>query len=520
MSAGDAGAPPPSRPAAGTVELASFLAAYLRGSGPKFVVVTGAVGAGKSTLLRTLLPALAGPKLYLAYQTPTPSAAPPPGTGGEAPMVSMLLADPQFSSVGPDPSSRSVPGAPLAFSPQDAKEAARVSAPIEEAAGRLSAAGAGTIVVDSWDRGSEAFFRAQAPLPGAVRTFSAPASDIAGMQAGIVSSQVHLILAVTPELGAPLLTLADAVVELRAEERARGRLRVHEVTKTRGASAPPARSLYTLEGERFRSLPPLPSGFRPTVSLPDPDPAGSAESIWPGLASIESVLGRLRYGAMTGISVGGDASDAIPIALTAPAAVHVLRIGGRVAWIPAPSVRPSKLIAQIGGALPVDWLRERLRILSASGDDPGLGELRRIVVPLSRESADAREARPATPPGVTSLFPEVYRFLRDHPAPGPALYVASLEGLRAAAQAAGVTITDSTLPAVAGFYMRLPRFHLLAYGSAEDPAARLLMPVAETLVHLEMAYGRPVIFGDRPNRPASILDWSGTDGRLNAVPVG
>jgi hypothetical protein len=518
------GDPVPRSPTSGSVSgtegLADFLAGQLHSPDPKFIVIQGAAGAGKSTLLRTLLPLLPGPKLYVAYQWPTASGVPTPVPGSPAPMVSMLLADPQVGAPREGVPGYLPPGSPLAFSPEGARAEQAVVAPLAEAVARLARGGSGSILVDSWDRGSEAFFRAQAPGPGAVRTFTAPASDIAAMQSGIVSSPTHLLLCATPELGAPLLTLADALIELRTEEHPGGRLRVHEVTKSRGPSPPPVRSLYTLVGERFRSLPPLPGNFRPTVSLPDPDAGARADSVWSGLSSLDSVLGRLRFGGITGITVSTECSDSIPVALAGPAAVHVLRIGGRVAWIPAPSFRPSKLTAALGGALPADWLRERLRILTASGDDPGLGELRGVVVPLSREPGETRDARPSTSPGISPLFPEIYRFLRDHPESAPALYIVSMEGLRAAAHAAGVAINDSTLPAVAGFYTRIPRFHLLVYGSSADPAARLLLPVAETLVHLEMAHGRPVLFSERPNRPPMILDWSGPDGRLNFVPAG
>jgi len=518
MASGPSPSPVASPSAATPPGVLSYLSSYLAAPGPKFLVVSGPVGSGKSTFLRSLLTTLDGPKLYLAYQTSSPGGSANPD-GASAP-VQMLLADPQFAGADDRPLPAGGTGSPpLAFSPQERRMNTGIAGPLADAVAAMSTRGRGSIIVDSWDRGSEAFFRSMAPRPGSVRTFLAPPSDLAALQAGILGTTTHLVLGVTPELGAPLYTLADALVELKAEEHPRGRLRLCAVTKVRGGSPPPPPSLYTLDGERFLSLPPLPSGFRPPMGPPEPDPDPAEDSLWPGSAPLAATLGRLRYGGMTAFTLTPDCPDTLPVALAGPVVAHALRAGGHVVWIPAPSVRPTRLLGLLAPLVPADWIRERLRILSATGDEPGLGEFKGVIVPLPRAAAESQVARPSGTAVAGPLFPEVYRFLRARAESTPALYVVSLEGLRATTATAGIRIDDSTLAAVAGFYARVPRFHLFSYGGTGDPAAPQLMPVADTLVHLEVLHGRPVMFAGRPKYSPMVFDWTGDHGRFALLPI-
>lgn len=501
-------------------ELVAYLARYFESSGAKFLLVTGPSGSGKSTLLRSILPELDGPKVFLAYQAPPAS----PGTRSTDPTqlpVPMLLVDPQaVPSDGPTPEEGPSSGALLAFSPRDAREGAESLAPLTEAAARISPSGNGSVVVDSWDRSTETFFRSQAPGSAFVRTFAASATDLFRLQSSIVSTPVRLLVATTAELGEPLSSIADAIVALREEEYPDGRLRVVRTTvKALGTVVAPPEALYTLDGGTFRSLPGLPTSFRAPITASEPDPEPGLETGWPGSAALAELFGRLRFGGMTGFTHAGDCPDTVPIALAAPVVGHALASGGRVVWILPPSLRPSRIVALLREVTPDDWIRERLRLLSASGDDPGLGEMRGVLLPLSGAASDGADRRPSPGTSVAPIFPSAFRFLRDHSPSTPALYVASLEGLRAGASVAGVTVDAATLPAVASFYTRVPRFHLFAYAGASDPAAPMLKPMVDTLFHLEMHHGRPVVFGIRPKRPPMVLDWPDPKGRFALVPA-
>jgi hypothetical protein len=407
----------------------------------------------------------------------------------------------------------------LAFSPQEAGAEHEIPAPLVRALARLGRSGQGLMVVDSWDRASEAFFRAQARGVGAVETFAAPPSALAALQLGIPSSPSRMVLVVTPELGYPLRTVADAVTDLHEESHAEGHVRVISVAKVRGTPPPESDQLYSLDGGRFRSMPGFAPGFRPSVGPPDPDPNPNADSGWPGSAAFAQAFGRLRYGGATGLTLSADLPDTVPPCLTVPAAVHALKSGGRVAWIPAPSMRAAKIVSLLGRFVSPDWIRERVRIVSAGGEDTGPGILRPTRPSAEREGAGAPELPRGIPAATGPLIQDVYRFLRDRPESTPALYLVSISGLRAALTSAGRPLPADTLPVVMGFYMRLPRIHLFGYGDANDPVAPQVRPALDTLLHLEMIHGRPVLFGVRPKREPLLLDWTEADGRYSLVPV-
>jgi hypothetical protein len=506
----------------GAFDLLGYLSHFFATPESHFVILSGAVGSGKSTLLRVLVPLIPGPKLFLAF-------APSPGIEGTvtaaarpASLVSWLLVDPQHTDAEGGPSTPTGdPSSLLAFSPHDPGAGAEPPPPaLVNAFLRLAATGPGTVVADSWDRGSEQYFRSHAKGPEAVETLSISPGAIGTLQGGIVSSTNRLLLALTPEMASPLLSAADAVLQLKEEAHAGSRVRVLTVAKIRGAPPPIRNLVYSLDGGRFRPYPALPPGFRIPVGASDDDPDPTSDSGWPGSAAFARAFGRLRFGGATAITLSRDCPDTVPLALTVPLATHVLRSGGRAVWILSPSIRPAKITKILREFVPAEWMQERFRILSASGDDPALGDLRTVVVPLVRPHIPSAEARPAPAPGVRPLFPEIYRFLQTRREGTPAVLLVSLDGLRAAVATAGVTTIDATtLPAILATYTRLPQFHAYGYGNADDPAAPYLRPVVDSLLQLEMVHGRPVISGLRPRTEALLLDWPVSDGRYQLVPV-
>jgi hypothetical protein len=485
-------------------------------------MVMGASGAGKSTLLRTLVPDIPGPKVFVAYQYVElpPGAVPSPNS--EPPPVPMLLVDPALAGVPAEPSPGRWAPSSLAMAPQESGSVPAEEPPaLTRSVRRLIEAGAGTLVVDSWDHGSNEFFRSQAPGPECVRTITAPGSAIAGMQSSLVTNPLRVLIAVALEVGQPMISMADAVVELREEVHEGGRVRVVSVPKARGAAGPPLRPrLYTLEGGRFRSFAPLPATFRPPVSPPDPDVEPTAGALWPGSASFARTFGRLRHGGVTIMGLSADCPETVPHALSLPLVIHALREKGRVVWIPAPSMRPAQIVSELKEQVPDELMRDQLRILSAGGDDPSLGDLRSVVLPLRRESVGGkRPSREEINARDGRFFPDIYRFLRDRPGPTDAVLVIALEGLWAAALEMGLEINRSLVPVELGFYTRLPRSHILAFGNAADPIIPHVRPAVDTLLHLEFVHGRPVVFGIRPRTSAYVLDWPTSDGRFELVPV-
>lgn len=385
----------------------------------------------------------------------------------------------------------------------------------------MLAQGGGTVVVDSWDRASETVLRELIPDPTAVYSFTFPVTEFAALESELVGMPVSLALGLVPEIAAPLQSIADMLIELAVvEERSGMRARVITVSKVRGASFATHDQLYAIEQGRVRTFPDLPPGFAPPGLAPEPDPEPSAEGIWPGNTALAQAFGRLRYGGLSSLTLSPECSDTIVAGVAAPVVAHVLTVGGRVVWIPAPSQRPSHVIASMRGRVPDEWLRERLRVLSPIGEDGALGDLGPVVLPLRREFGAGRDLRSATAPGVGPIFPDAHRFLRLAPGGGPSLYVMSVEGLKASAAAAEITLNAVTLPAVLAAYARLPKFHGFGYGRADDPLAGALLPMVDIQVGMEVRCGRPVLYGIKPRTPTYILDWPEPTRRLRLVPSG
>lgn len=501
-------------PAASPPDLLGYLLGLVASRPPRFLLLSGRVGAGKSSLLRTLYRQHQGPSICVLYQQP--GGAPTGAPGVDTHEATLLIADPARGHDPPGAADVAEPnaGAPVAT---DAA-AANFLGPLRGAVARLSSSPGGAIFVDAWDRDSESFARGLLARPGDAETVRLPTDDFGAMQSALLSLRLGIVLAVVPELANPLLSLADVLIGLREEDRQGARVRILTLEKVRGAPPLAREHLYTLDGTAFRAFPALPRGFLPPSAVPDPEPSPEPGTIWPGSASYASAFGRLRHGAYSALSLRPGTPDTLALGIVEPIVAQVLHSGGRVVWMPAPSMRPSRVIAALRDRVPPDWLRERLRILSASGDDPSLGELASVVLPLRREIGSGGDLRAATSPGVGPIFPEAYHFLRMAPDASSALYVLSVEGLKASVATIGRPLDPSTLPAVLASYARLPRFHGFGYGSADDPLAQAILSMMDSTIEMQLVCGRPVLVGLHPKTPTFVLDWPGPDGRYALLP--
>jgi KaiC/GvpD/RAD55 family RecA-like ATPase len=515
-------------PPAGTgpspsTDLIAFLAQHLRDHGPKFVVVAGTVGSGKSSFVRALYPALGAPKLFLLYQqpmAPNDTGTVRPTLGGATTVLLVETLPPEAAPKDDGGGDQSLYTAPLPAAGNPEPGRLHVPEALTRAFTRMEAVRGGSAVIDSWDRESETYARSIAASPDQVSQFSLPASDLGALQATFVSLRVNLLLAVVPELEAGLESVADALIELHADEVEGARVRIITLAKFRGATVAARDHLYSLEGGKFHAFPDLPKGFVPTVAAPDPDPEPSETTIWPGSAAFAETFGRLPHGSLTALTLSPDCTDPHAMAVVGPVVAAALRSRGRVLWMPPPSVRPSKVVALLEGLVPREWVRERLRIVSASGEDPALGDLASVVLPLRREVAGEPDGRADPSPGVGPVFPDAYRFLRETPDGCPAVYAMSIEGLKASAFAAGLTLNAVTLPAALGAYLRLTRFHGFGYGRGDDPVSLALLPSVHTILHMQVLCGRTVIHGVRPRTPPYVMDWKVADRRYSLRPCG
>ena len=122
-------------------------------------------------------------------------------------------------------------------------------------------------------------------------------------------------------------------------------------------------------------------------------------------------------------------------------------------------------------------------------------------------------------PGVGPLFPESFRFLQATREGRPSLYVIHIDGVRALASIAGVPLNPDSYPMIVSGYTRLPRFHGLGFGRADDPVIKVLAGAVDTNIQIEERYGRTVLLGVRPRTNPFILDWIGETGRYTLIPM-
>jgi KaiC/GvpD/RAD55 family RecA-like ATPase len=501
-------------------DLLDYIAGFLNRPKAAFLAILGEPGSGKSTLLRAVLPRVDALKAFVAY-TSAPSATTDPGGEHRSNQeVAVLLIHPDWSRLPPGSAQgESSASSPLALAPADHRPAQSLARPLADVFAHMEGASRGVIVVDSWDRTTEELFRSWGGPESVEERFTSSLVSWATIQSAVLSSSLRFVLCTVAEQAAQMRSVADMVVILHEETFGGMRLRVASIPKVRGTPPPVPDHLYSLTGGSFRPFPALPRGFLPEVGPVDPDPDTNDESIWPGSTSYAAAFGRLRYGAVTGILLTADVPVRVPQTIAVPIAVATLRAGGRVGWIPAPSVRPSMILGLLRGLVPPDWMRDRLRILSAGREERGNAEFDRVILPLRREPGEAREHRPADAPGVGPTFPEMHRFLRYPPGPAPSVLILSLGGVRAAATAAGTSFDSASAPAVLGAYTRLPRFHLFGYGDSSDPAVPFVGPAVDTLLELGIAHGRAVMAGVRPKTAPFVLDWAESDGKYELAPA-
>jgi hypothetical protein len=251
--------------------------------------------------------------------------------------------------------------------------------------------------------------------------------------------------------------------------------------------------------------------------VPDPQPENPAS--WPGSSAFASAFGRFRDHALTGFEMSPLLPHRLMDIFALPAASHVLRAGGRVLWVPSPQTTPSAICTELLRFVAHDWIRERLRILSASGADRGLGDLQGVVLPVRMATGSAGDPRATTAPAVGPAFPEAHRFLRDGVAGPPSLFVLSFDGLQALASVIGVAYQAALFPIILSAYVRLPRFHGLGFGRSDDPLAMAALPSAETHLRIREHCGRAIVFGVRPETQGFILDWTEDEGRYTLLPM-
>jgi KaiC/GvpD/RAD55 family RecA-like ATPase len=236
----------------------------------------------------------------------------------------------------------------------------------------------GMLVVDSWDALIEQYMG-----PGVTAEHQMPTrGDLENVLFGLLGrTRAHLILVLEREEEGHLDYLVDASVTLSREIGDGRWVRWLSIEKLRGVRLASATYPFTLHDSRFRC-------FRPITSLdqlqprgPAPDPEPDAASLWPGASDFASVFGRFKPGTLTLFQLDIPVPREVPRLLYIPIAANVLQRGGRVLFIPPPTLDPGDALLSLPQFVPREALERRLRVLPVFPNRPMTKELPSVLVP-------------------------------------------------------------------------------------------------------------------------------------------
>jgi hypothetical protein len=369
--------------------------------------------------------------------------------------------------------------------------------------------------VDVWDRHIETTFDVH-PGQGGVIEFVATTRMLRNL---LSTLRLHVIFCAPYPLEPELRSLGDGVVELGWEDQEGCRIRVASISNLRWIPLGESRFGFTVRNGEFYCPPRTSSAFFPRFGPPAPDPEPVEGTQWPGSVDFAQAFGRLRDHSFTAFEMPPALPQEYMDVIALPVAAHALLSGGRVMWIPSPQISPSFVCDELVRFVQRDWVRDRFRILSASGSDPGLGDLKGVILPVRMEVGEGPGLHPATAaPALPSLL-DAHQFLQQGRSDRPSLLVLSLDGLKAVASVSGWSIRPELAPFMLASYMQLPKFHGLGFGRTGDPLGQASILSMKTHLKFQHRLGRTLIFGARPETRGFLLQWMDPEGRYSLLPM-
>jgi hypothetical protein len=495
-------------------DLIENLAELLSDPLPRILLVKGAPGSGKSSLIRQLAERLSGPKLYAFYRAAGNPSGSSPNEGGPGGGVSLLIVDPETQPL-PE-----IQGASLAALPISGEDGSSGGPQLVlEAVQRLAKRGGGLLVVDSWDRATEAQTMETGTAPVSHSTHQISSESVGALREQLGQLPVRCILAMVDSGGPGIESVVDGIIDLGEDDWDGPFLRVANIPKFRAQQPIIGRHPFTLEGGRFYS--PMPRGGKAALPIgsPDPDPEPTAPDLWPGAKPFAEAFGRIPAHAIIGIETPVGLPPTFHLIFSLPLAAHILRSGGRVVWIPSSANTPAGVVKPLLKMVPPEFLRERLRVISASGLDPGLGELKSVILPVRTEAGQGGDLQSATARPVMPFLTDAYQFLAGAREGTPSLMVLALDGLNALASVGGFSYSPTLFPVILSKYRVLPGFRGFGVGASDDPLAVASFPSLDIHLRLRERHGRLILYGVNPATPAYILDWPSDDDKVALVRV-
>lgn len=491
-------------------ELPEELRAYLGLPGGHALILWGPTGTGKTTLAVELLRELKGSLILVtpAGIGPDERLAAPVGRGAGPSILHLNLpssrdeARPPIVGTGPILAAGFFRGSAASERPQW----------IERIVQAVDGAERAYIVVDHWRPGPSA--------PGGPRRedrelASTADSEVQALRVALEGHRAHLILLADLSPSDDPISSVDGAIETGYEALPKGRIRLLTLQKLRGVPIGGSTQYpYTLEHGRFRCTLPMPQGFRPAVAPPEPSPEQRPGAFWPGSRALAQAFGWLGYGSFSSVQLGEGIPDYVVTTIATPLVAHALAIGGRVVWVPLPSCLPEESAEELLRWLPKEALVAGLRFLSAGGDERN-PILDRILLDLP--ALPGPTAASGSAPRVGPAFTGAFKFLAETPPGRPALFVLSMDGLRAVAAVTGAHYDAATFPLVVARYAKLPGFHGMTFAPEGDPLGSSARGHAERVVRADFRHGRVFLTGVRPETLPYVMEWSASDPTLRLI---
>jgi GvpD gas vesicle protein len=488
------------------LSLPSELRTFVSRPGPLSLLVRGPPGSGKTTLGLALLESFRGSRILITNRVDESELR------GDFPWLvlggsdSIQVIEAQDSTHGLVEAAAAVNSLSSILTPAGSQDMGRflwLPQPIQIAYACIDPSRPTLVVIDSWDALVEEFMGRE-PAKG----HPAPnREEVERLLLGYMArSGVTLVLILEREVQSQLDYLVNAVV---ATERTtvEGRLeRWLYVPKLRGQRIETPSYPFTLEGARFRAIPPFTFRRASSGSLSrramacEPSPKEYKDRIWPGCADFALAFGMLETGTTTVIETDPEVPDTFTHMLLDPAIVQTLRAGGRVLLIPSPGARLIDFYDPLRASFSAETLATQLRIFSIAGD---------VGVPA--EAKSVMFALPQGPSkGVNPIFSAAFEFMREGgDRPGvPNLIIRTAGGERALAQALGLGVTPENFAGVAAAYVTGLPTHQIVIGNTGDPLLNSLKDLGTVHLQLRARLGRYFLNGLRPFTPRYVITES------------
>jgi hypothetical protein len=370
--------------------------------------------------------------------------------------------------------------------------------------------GEGMLVIDSWDALIDQYLGAPEEHGNPFPTRAELENVLFGL---LGRSRLHLALVLERDAAPHLEYLTDGAVRLERELTSDSRWeRWLTLEKLRGVRLESASYPFTLLDSRFRAFPVLPPPAEIRVQPPEPDPEPHAESLWPASADFARTFGRLVPGTITLLQLDLPVPRELPRLLYVPLLAHVLERGGRVLFIPPPTLDPGDALEALRPLVSPEAIERRLRLLSVFPNRPMPEALARVLVPPHNLGW--------TRSGISVPVIEDPVFLsREQAGVSPNLVVAYFSGIEGLAEAAGSTLTREVLPGLAQMVFERAPSHILAIGRSVDRFFDSMAAIAELHLRVTTRRGRVMVWGQRPPTPLYALSLGGDGSAYRLTPM-